>query len=128
MKLSAKFLKNVADVNCFQYVTQWDISEGSAHSLYFQIIDKDKESIRYITQAGLYSVEVTFLSIDDDSKITIVATQPFSDDKSIFQIYLTADQVPNPGAVDFKLTEDAVESKFKVSQAIVVDLLADGSC
>lgn len=128
MKLSAKFLKNVTDVNCFQYVSQWDIAEGSAQSLYFQVIDKHKEDNRYITQATAYSIDVSFLSVDDDSIITIAATQPFADDKSIWKVDLTAAQVPNSGAVDFSLTEDAVVSKFKVGQAIVVELLANGSC
>lgn len=128
MKLSAKFLKNVSNINTFQYVNQWDISEGSANRLYFQIIDKLKDSLRFITQATTYSVSVTFLSIDSSSEITKVATQPFADDKSIWYIDLSASEVPNSGAVKFSITQDSVESKFKVEQAIVVDLLENGGC
>jgi hypothetical protein len=128
MKLSAKFLKNVSNINTFQYTNQWDISEGSANRLYFQIIDKLKEDLRFMTQATLYSVSVTFLSIDSNSEITKSAVQAFADDKSIWYIDLSASEVPNSGAVKFSITQDAVESKFKVEQAIVVDLLENGGC
>lgn len=128
MKLSAKFLKNVADVNCFQYVTQWDISEGSAQRLYFQVVDKLKEDLRYLSQATATSIDVIFLSVESDEEITKTATQAFADDKSIWYIDLDADEVPNSGAVKFTITEDGDEKKFKVEQAIVVDLLDDGGC
>lgn len=129
MKLSAKFLKNVSDVNNFQYADQWDIAEGSAQRLYFQIIDKLKEDLRYLSQATVIdSVTVTFLDLDTDDEIIKTAVQPFADDKSIWYVDLAADEVPNSGAVQFSITEDGVEKKFKVNQAIVVDLLEDGSC
>jgi len=128
MKLSAKLLKNVANVNMFSYTNQWDISEGSAHRLYFQIIDTHQDGLRYMTQAVVYSASVTFLSIDDDEEIVKTATQAFSDDKSIWYIDLLSTEIPNSGAVKFSITEDSVEKKFKVEQAIVVDLLENGGC
>lgn len=128
MKLSAKFLKNVANVNCFDYVSQWDIAEGSAQRLYFQLIDKHKDDLRYLTQATVTSLTLIFPSIDEDVEITKSATQAFVDDKSIWYIDLLASEVPNSGAVKFTLTEDSVNSSFIVGQAIVVDLLENGSC
>lgn len=129
MKLSAKLLKNVANVNCFQYISQWDIAEGSAQRLYFQIVDKLKDDLRYLSQAAsIDSVTVTFLSIDETTEIVKSATQAWTDDKSVWYIDLTANEVPNSGAVKFSITEDGVESKFKVDQAIVVDLLESGGC
>ena len=128
MKLSAKFLKNVVNVNTFQYVTQWDISEGSAQKLFFQIIDKHKEDLRYIPQDAPFVVKVTFLSIDDDAIIEKTAVQSFTDDKSIWEIELLATEVPNTGSAKFSLSENGVEAKFKVEQAIVVSLLNDGGC
>lgn len=129
MKLSAKFLKNVANVNNFQYADQWDIAEGSAHRLYFQIVDVLKDNLRYMSQAtSIDSVTVTFLSIEDDSEITKTATQAWSDDKSIWYIDLAANEVPNSGAVKFSITEDGVTTQFRVAQAIVVDLLEAGGC
>ena len=128
MKLSAKFLKNVANINCFEHTDQWDMAEGSAQTLYFQIVDSHKEDLRYITGATTYSVDVTFLSIDTGLEFTKAATQNFADDKSVWSIALTAAEVPTSGAVKFKLTEDAVESQFRVEAAIVVHLLGSGSC
>jgi PDZ domain-containing secreted protein len=129
MKLSAKFLKNVANVNTFQYADQWDMAEGSAQRLYFQIVDKLKDDLRYMSQATVIdSVTVTFLSIDDDAEIVKTAVQPFADDKSIWYIDLTAAEVPNSGAVKFSITEDGVTKTFRVAQAIVVDLLEAGGC
>lgn len=128
MRLSCKFLKNVADVNNFQYTDQWDIAEGSAQELYFQVIDKNKEDLRYMSQANVFSVDVTFLDIDTDEEIVITATKPFADDKSIFKVDLTVDQIPNSGAVKFALTEDGTTKTFKVDQAIVVTMLNDGGC
>lgn len=129
MKLSAKFLKNVANVNTFQYANQWDIAEGSAQRLYFQIVDTLKDDLRYMSQATVIdSVTVTFLSIDETSEIVKTATQAWSDDKSIWYIDLAVDEVPNSGAVKFSITEDGVAKTFRVAQAIVVDLLEAGGC
>jgi len=129
MKLSAKFLKNVANINCFEYVSQWDISEGSAQTLCFQITDKHKDDLRYLSQATVIdSVTVTFPSIDEGEVITKTATQKWADDKSVWCVDLAADEVPGSGAVYFSIIEDTIESKFKVSQAISMSLLNDGSC
>ena len=129
MKLSVKFLKNVADINNFQYAGEWDIAEGSTHRLYFQIVDELKDGLRYISQATVIdAVTVTFLSIDDDTEIVKTATQAWSDDKSIWYIDLAVDEVPNSGAVKFSITEDGVQSQFKVPQGIMVELLESGGC
>jgi hypothetical protein len=128
MKLSAKLLKNVANINNFQYISQWDIAEGSVQRLYFQIIDTHKDGLRYMTQATVYSATVTFLSVDTNQEIVKNATQAWPDDKSIFYIDLDANEVPNSGAVKFSLTEDGQEKKFRVEQAIVVELLSSGGC
>lgn len=129
MKLSAKLLKNVENVNNFQYADQWDIAEGSSYRLYFQLIDTLKDGLRYISQATLIdAVTVTFLSIDTSTQIVKTAIQPYADDKSIWYIDLAVNEVPNPGAVKFSITEDGSQRQFKVDQAIVVDLLESGGC
>lgn len=129
MKLSVKFLKNVANVNTFQYASQWNISEGSSQVLYFQFVDKLKDDLRYKSQATVVDeVSVTFLNIDEASEIIKIATQAFPDDKSIWTITLASDEVPNPGAAKFSITEDGQERRFRVEQAISVDLLDAGSC
>jgi len=129
MKLSVKFLKNVANINTFQYASQWNISEGSSQVLYFQFVDKLKDDLRYMSQANIINeVSVIFLNIDEASEITKTATQAFPNDKSIWTITLDSDEVPNSGAVKFSITEDGQERRFRVEQAIVVDLLDAGSC
>lgn len=128
MKLSVKFLKNVVNVNTFQYFENWDISEGSAQRLYFQIVDLHKEGIRYMSQETPLLVSVKFPSIDSDIAIEKTATQPFADDKSIWYVDLDVFEVPNPGSVEFCLDENGVVSRFKVAQAITVNLLEDGGC
>lgn len=128
MKFSVKFLKNVANVNTFQYTSQWSISEGYSHTLHFQLTDKLKDDLRYLSQADEISVSVIFLSIDETSEITKIATQSFSDDKSIWAITLDSTEVPNPGAIKIMVTEDAEEKIFRVEHAITVDLLDAGGC
>jgi hypothetical protein len=129
MKLSVKFLKNVANINTFQYASQWNISEGSSQVLYFQFVDKLKDDLRYMSQADtIDEVSVIFLNIDEASEIIKTATQAFPDDKSIWTITLDSDEVPNSGAIKFSITEDGQERRFRVEQAIVVDLLDAGSC
>jgi len=128
MKFSVKFLKNVANVNTFQYTSQWSISEGYSHVLYFQITDKLKDDLRYLSQATDLDVSVIFLDITESSEIIKVATQPFNDDRSIWSITLDATEVPNPGAIKIMITEDAEEKVFRVEHAITVDLLDAGGC
>jgi hypothetical protein len=74
------------------------------------------------------SVTVTFLSVEDNSEIVKTATQAWADDKSIWYVSLAANEVPNSGAVKISITEDGVTKTFRVSQAIVVDLLSAGGC
>lgn len=129
MKLSIKILKNVANVNTYQFAPQWNISEGSSHTLYFQFVDKLKDDLRYLSQATVIdSVKVIFLNIDEAYEIEKTAVQAFSDDKSIWRITLNSDEVPNSGAIKVAITEDGQEKKFRVEQAIVVELLDAGSC
>lgn len=128
MRLSAKFLKNVANVNNFDYVDEWQMSEGSAQQLYLQLVDLDQDGLRFLSQATVVSLQVTFLDIDTTANIVVAAVNEFSDDKSIWRVDLTESQIPNPGKVDFSLTQDGTVTKFVVNQAIQVDLLLDGSC
>lgn len=142
MRLSAKILKNVVDVNHWQHANQAHIAEGQPNDVYIQLVDMDwstKSSpeqsaaypqypVRYISQAAAVSVEATFLSIDDAQEFSIVATQPFADDKSIYKFSLSSSQIPNAGNLVIKVTEDGVEKSFVIKQAIEVDLLNKGSC
>lgn len=141
MKLSAKILKNVIDINHFQYASEAVIVEGQSNDIYIQLIDKGwslnpkkehgvflEHPIRYISQATVIAVKANFFSIDDSQEFEITATQPFSDDKSIYKISLTSSQIPNAGNFKITLTEDSIDKVFIVKQGIVLELINDGSC
>ena len=128
MRLSAQILENVYDVNSYEVVSEAHLSDGGPNYMYIQLIDKSKHELRYITQATAYSVSALFSDIDDSQEFEIAASQPFSDDKSIWKIDFLSTQIPNSGAFVIKLIEDGVERKFKVDQSLIVDLLNDGGC
>lgn len=133
MRLNAKILKNVASVNHWEYAETAHVQEGQINEIYIQLIDLDKKlaqncPLRYLSQATVLSVEATFPSIDDAQVITIVGTQPFSDDKSIWKFTLSSSQLPNSGAVQIKIDEDGAEKRFNILGAIEVGLINDGGC
>lgn len=142
MRLNAKILKNVNNVNSWVYANQAFMSEGQSNVMYIQIVDLDQStdpvndksqaypqnSIRYIPQGTTIGVEITFPSLEDDEKFTIVGTQPFAQDRSIWKFNLSSSQTPNSGNVDVKLTEDGVSKNFKIKNAVQLDSLNIGGC
>lgn len=141
MRLSAKILQNVADVNNWKYADQAYIYEGQINEFYIQLIDLSKipdsddglgiipeHPLRYMSQATAFSLKVIFDSVDNSEIYTISATKPFSDDLSIFKITLSSAQTPKAGAIKVILTEDAVDKSFIVQQAITVEYSEIGSC
>jgi len=133
MRLDAQMLKNVVNVNQWEHANDVYIQEGQANDFYFQVMDRNKELaqdcyMRYISQATVTTMTVTFSSIDDAKIITANAVQPFSDDKSIWKVSLTSSQTPNSGSIQIKLTEDGVDKFFNARGVIQVNLLNNGGC
>ena len=129
MRLSVKMLENVINVNNFNHVSQVYLQAGQINEFYFQLVDLNKDpSLRYLSQATSMSVSVHFDSIDDAQAFDVSATKPFTDDKSIWKIALTAAQVPKSGAIKVTVTEDSVVKSFIVKAAISVELTEIGSC
>jgi hypothetical protein len=140
MRLNAKMLKNVSNVNHWEYAEAAFVQEGQANSFYIQLVDLDKIHpgekskilpdfpLRYMSQAAVFSVEVVFLDVNPDNQFTVTATQPFADDKSIFRIDLTEEQVPNSGNLQVNLTEDGVTKRFLVKGGIKVEMQDVGGC
>lgn len=140
MRLSAKILKNVANVNTWEYANQASVQEGQANEIYVQLVDLDKvpgsdksvalpdNPMRYIPQGTTVGAEATFPSIDDAQELVIVGTQPFADDKSIWKFSLTSSQLPKSGNFKIKLTEDGVDKYILVKSGISTSLLSVGSC
>ena len=131
MRLSSKILKNVDGLNAWAYTDQWVIRSndgvGESVSLYFQLVDQDREDIRYIPAAGA-TVQVKFPNLDDDQVITLNASFPFADDRSILRVDLAADQVPASGAVKFTLTEGGVTKSWSVMNAMRVEKTNSECC
>lgn len=131
MQLSAKMLKNIDSVNAWAYTENWTVhsdgATGENISLYFIIIDKDRENIRYIPASGA-TMQVTFPALDDTKVISVAATFPFADDRSIMKVDLLSTQVPSSGAVRFALTEASVLKSFRVDGAMSVEKLNSEIC
>lgn len=139
MRLSAKILRNVSNVNSFQYDEQAYLAEGSTNEFYFQLVDlsrltygKDSQEypdhpLRYMPAVGA-TISAEFDSLYDDEKFAIMATQPFANDTSIWKVSFQPDQLPKTGNFSITLTEGSSVQRFTVKQAITVSLLAVGGC
>jgi hypothetical protein len=142
MRLNAKVLKNVNSVNSWVFANQAFMTQDQANTMYIQIVDLDQSAdpaieksqahpqfpIRYIPQGTVVGIEATFPSLEDSEQFTIIGTQPFAQDRSIWKFDLSAVQVPSSGNVDFKLTEDGSSKSFKVKNAVQLDPTSIGGC
>jgi hypothetical protein len=142
MRINAKIIKNVNNVNSWVFANQAFMTQDQANTMYIQIVDLDQSSdpsveksqsfpqfpVRYIPQGTSVGIEATFPALEDDEKFTITGTQPFAQDRSIWRFDLSAVQVPSSGNVDFKLTEDGSSKSFKVKNAVQLDPTSIGGC
>lgn len=130
MLLSALFLQDVGDVNTFTYTTDIRFGEGDASVIYFQLIDAsvfrpEKGFVpggRRYMPANASTVTVTLGNIDDAKKVTRIASQPFSNDASIWVVNILPSDAISAGSVDFKivLNENGVIHTGKVTNCIKV--------
>jgi hypothetical protein len=140
MRLSAKMLKNVSNVNHFEYSTPAYASEGSSNDIYFQLVDMDKPTIpakdtsalpeyplRYMPAAGA-TVNVIFDALLDDIQFEVAASNPFPQDTSIWKVSLTSSQLPRSGNFIFELTEGSNTKTVVVMNGLSVALNEVGSC
>jgi hypothetical protein len=135
MTLGVRFLTAVGSVNIFSYATQVDANSGEAFDVYFQLIDKDQHQVsqgftpggnRYMPAVGA-TASVDVKNIDDSKKFSRAATQPFSQDPSIWKMsLLSTDPLSGTVSLKFKLTEGAVVRSVTLLGAIRMD--ADGTC
>jgi hypothetical protein len=131
MKLSAILLKNVINLNTYEVTDSWQSrvlgTSGEVVSLYLQLIDEDKKKIRYIPSSGT-TLSVTFPNLDDTLELTLSATQPFAEDKSIWKVDLLATQIPASGNIIFSMVEAGNTKRFSLKNAMIVEYLNNGSC
>lgn len=142
MRLSAKMMKNVVDVNHWRHTAQAYLAEGQENVVHIQLVDLDQSTkstdeqsaafpqypIRYLSQATTLEVKAVFMNIDDTQEYEITGVQAFADDKSIWKFTLAANQVPASGNLKIVVSEDGNEKTMIIRQAIVVDLIDQGSC
>lgn len=130
MKLSARILEDVSGVNSFEYAQQAFWTQGDTTTVYFQLVDlaKDREQFgffpggrRYCPTAGA-SLTVTLDNIDNDVKISNrVATQPFSQDPSIWAFNVTStDTISGTITLRFTLTQGGVVTRGEKVAACLV--------
>ncbi len=111
MLLSARILTNVASVNVFTYSDSCRFTEGDVVDVYFQLVDMTVEADAFQAKGRRYmpldlaapAVSVLFGSIDDAKKITRTATQPFTQDSSIWKVSLLATDIIR-GTMDMRIT------------------------
>jgi len=140
MRLYAKMLKNVSNVNHFEYTATTYVAEGGVNDIYFQLVDLDKvyypgidtstlpnNPLRYMPATGS-TIDVIFDSLFDDAQFVKTATQPFAQDASIWKVSLAADEIPSSGNFIFELTESGSVKRVTVKNVMNVSLNEVGSC
>jgi hypothetical protein len=138
MLLSARPLDNVANVNIFTYVDVLRFTEGDVPTLYIQLVDLSQDRLgegfkptgrRYIpaitgTDPDFVAptLEITISSIDDAKKIIRFATQPYSQDGSIWALTLfDTDKLRGTADMLLKLTEGTKVTRGVLRQALAVE-------
>jgi hypothetical protein len=128
MKIYIKALKNVDNINSWNYTPTAVSYQGQTNSIYFQIVDKDRvDSTRYIPVSGA-SCSIFFPNLDNAKKLTIQATQPFPQDSSIWMVTIASNQNISSGNVVFNLTENAITRSFVIDSFISVNSSLVGLC
>lgn len=128
MRLYAKPIKNFATINQFDYATEWNIRKGEPNILYFQLVDLDKDGLRYLPTDSIYSVQVVFPAVDSLGSITKSAFQVSTLDRSIWSVSLGELESPFSGNVQISLTEGSVTKRFSLLDGLVVEDINNGGC
>ena len=131
MQLSSKLIKNVDSINSWQYTETWTVrrdgSVGEPATLHLQLIDLDRDGIRYIPALGA-EMQVTIPSLDDAGVITKTATVAFADDRSIWKFDLLSTDLVEASNIRVTLTENGVTRRFGLTNVIRVDKINAGAC
>lgn len=128
MRLSAKPIKNFANINQFDYSTEWAIRKDEPNTLYFQLVDLDQEGLRYLPTDVAYSVQVTFPALNATNTLVKTATQVDALDRSIWRVSLLSTDVPASGNVQVALTEAGVTRRLVILDGIAVENINNGGC
>jgi hypothetical protein len=128
MKLSARPLTDVMNVNDFVPSPQVEFSVGDSLVFYFQLIDLEKNlaahgwnppGLRYIPEPAAI-VSVVFSNIDDSRQFTRLAVQPFLQDQSIWAVPVLGTD-PLGGTISLKITvtQNGIKRSFTLQGALL---------
>ena len=129
MLLSARMLNDVAGVNSYEMVQDVAWTQGDTIDVYLQLIDAslDKAEAGFYPSGRRYmpaassSLVVSINSIDSTKTYAKTATQPFSQDPSIWKISIAStDQIVGSRDLLLTLTEGSKVTKGRVKSAISV--------
>lgn len=129
MLLSARPLNDVANVNSFEYAEAVHWTEGDQVVLYLQLIDSSLDTDmkgfypagrRYMPPAGS-TLSIQIQNIDSSKVITRLATQPFTEDASIWAVSILAtDAIHGSPQLVLTLTEPSKTVRGVVKNAIKI--------
>lgn len=136
MLLTARILTDVSSANKFRPTNQYKMTQGDAGTLYFQLVDASLDTAqegfnpagrRYIPAVGA-TLSIVIDNIDDSKKITRAATNPFSDDRSIWALSINSSDTIKAGtaAIKLTLTEGAVITRGILLNAIGISSQNNG--
>lgn len=128
-------LDSNSTLNNLKYMNQIIITPGSTVTILFQLVDLDtvqeanKFGNRYMPADGA-SLEIDIQSVNDVNSLNKVATQPFADDKSIWQFSLSATETEEMSGTNMKLTltEGLNISVGKAKQVLIVEPTSGYQC
>lgn len=129
MLLSARIIKDVANVNSFEYDTQLEWTAGDTLTVYFQLIDATLDTAiqgfnppgRRFVPAASSTLQVSLENIDDAKKLVRLASQPFANDGSIWGLQIMAsDKIRGTPQMRLTLTQSSVVTTGLVKNAIKI--------
>jgi hypothetical protein len=129
MLLRARILYNVSSVNKFDYVDQAEFTQGDSVDIYFQLTDANLDKAvagyqpagrRYMPADGA-TLSVKLDNIDDNIQVTRAASQPFTQDPSIWKVsVLATDKIVGTCALVLTLTESGVVTNGRVDALVLI--------
>lgn len=135
MLLSARILKDCANVNSFEYADSAQFTKGDVVDVFFQLIDSSLDTAsenfippgrRYMPATGA-TVLATVENIDDAIKIVRPAVQAFATDGSIWKLsFFASDNIQGTANLRLVLTEGTKVTKGLLKNAFRI--AADRNC
>jgi hypothetical protein len=130
MRLSARIIRNYVNNNSFQYADNINIRAKEPATFWFQLIDLDNSSLRYISAftPSQLAISVKFKSVDYHNEFSLPAVIASTDDKSIWYIQLDGTKDVNSGNLFFNFVENGISRNFYLLDVLKVEQMEVGAC